>query len=435
MEIVVKIMNLKNKIIETYKKIGTKAGTARELGLPRTSVRRVIDAYYNKLNTYIEKADTQNKKQKDKVVETENNLTAYTSDKYETEDELFEKYNLDKRFWAIQSISHNEWTTPFKNSDDEVVPFVNEQTKIVFKKMIPDITLDIIKEQYKMMGEKNKYTPIVRKNDSKKKPVMYEIAIFDIHLGKLAYAAETGESYDLKIAEELFMNAIYDLLAKASHLNIEKILFPIGNDLAHYDGILQETTKGTRQDSDTRFTKLYTTISRILVNAIDMLRKCADVDVVVVPSNHDFATIFYIGEYLSAWYRNDVNVNINNSPKTRKYYRYGKTLLGFTHGDKEKQDKLPLLMAREAQEDWSKADFMQWQVGHLHKKREFKYTSGDTFNGVEVKVIPSLSSADAWHYQQGFVKGNRMAVGLVFDKEEGFNIEILSKYIKDKNNF
>jgi hypothetical protein len=432
MESVVKIMNLKNKIIETYKKIGTKAGTARELGLPRTSVRRVIDSYYNKLNTYIEKADTQNKKQKDKVVETENNLTAYTSDKYETEDELFEKYNLDKRFWAIQSISQNEWTTPFKNEDGEVVPFVNEQTKIVFKKMVPDITLDIIKEQYKMMGEKNKYTPIVRKNDSKKKPVMYEIALFDMHLGKLCYAAETGESYDLKIAEELFMEAIYDLLAKASHLNIEKILFPVGQDFLQYDGAIPETTSGTRQDTDSRWTKLYTTASRILVQTIDLLRKCADVDVIVVQSNHDRTVGFYLGEYLSAWYRNDKHVNVNNDPTPRKYYRYGKTLIGFSHGDQEKHDKLPLLMAREAQEDWAKVDFMQWHIGHLHKKRVTKYTDGDTFNGVEVKVLPSLTASDFWHTQKGYVKGNRMATGFVFDKEEGCVAEFLSKYIKDK---
>jgi predicted phosphodiesterase len=309
---------------------------------------------------------------------------------------------------------------------------VNKQKKVLFKKIVPDITLDIIKEQYELMGNKNKYAPIIRKNDSKKKPVMYEIALFDMHLGKLAYSAETGESYDLKIAEELYMNAIYDLLAKASHLNIEKILFPVGQDLINSDGMIPETTAGTRQDNDSRYTKIYTTVSRILVSTIDMLRKCADVDIVIVPSNHDYASMFYIGEFLSAWYRNDKHVDVNNAPTQRKYYRYGKTLIGFTHGDQEKHDKLPLLMAREAQEDWAKVDFMQWHIGHLHKRRVTKYTDGDTFNGVEVRVLPSLSASDFWHTQKGYVKGNRMATGFVFDKEEGCVAEFLSKYIKDK---
>jgi hypothetical protein len=415
-----------------------KSETARQLGISRTTVKKavkVIESGESCLKTEIKKyfkSKKENASNPSCISPCDTNEFYVDVDENESEEELYKKYNLNPAQWKLLQISFNEWTTPFKNEENEVVPFVNKQKKVLFKKIVPDITLDIIKEQYELMGNKNKYAPIIRKNDSKKKPVMYEIALFDMHLGKLAYSAETGESYDLKIAEELYMNAIYDLLAKARHLNIEKILFPVGQDLINSDGMIPETTAGTRQDNDSRYTKIYTTVSRILVSTIDMLRKCADVDIVIVPSNHDYASMFYIGEFLSAWYRNDKHVDVNNAPTQRKYYRYGKTLIGFTHGDQEKHDKLPLLMAREAQEDWAKVDFMQWHIGHLHKRRVTKYTDGDTFNGVEVRVLPSLSASDFWHTQKGYVKGNRMATGFVFDKEEGCVAEFLSKYIKDK---
>jgi hypothetical protein len=415
-----------------------KSETARQLGISRTTVKKAVKAIESgepclkaEIKKYF-KSKKENAHNPPCISPCDTNEFYVDVDENESEEELYKKYNLNPTQWKLLQISFNEWTTPFKNEENEVVPFVNKQKKVLFKKIVPDITLDIIKEQYELMGNKNKYAPIIRKNDSKKKPVMYEIALFDMHLGKLAYSAETGESYDLKIAEELYMNAIYDLLAKASHLNIEKILFPVGQDLINSDGMIPETTAGTRQDNDSRYTKIYTTVSRILVSTIDMLRKCADVDIVIVPSNHDYASMFYIGEFLSAWYRNDKHVDVNNAPTQRKYYRYGKTLIGFTHGDQEKHDKLPLLMAREAQEDWAKVDFMQWHIGHLHKRRVTKYTDGDTFNGVEVRVLPSLSASDFWHTQKGYVKGNRMATGFVFDKEEGCVAEFLSKYIKDK---
>jgi hypothetical protein len=418
------LMSDKNKesiIKEVYTKfleLGNKSEVARVLNLPRTTVRRYIDQFHGKQNV------------NENITGTGEDVISIDVPDGMTEEDIYKEHGLDPSQWQITNITKNEWTTPFKTEDGEVEYATNKQNKVTFKKIVKDLTLDVIKEQYKLMGEVNKHAPVVRNTDSKKKPVMYEIAIFDHHFSKLAWAAETGESYDLKIAEELFMNAVYDLLAKASHLNIEKILLPLGQDLFNSDGMVPETTAGTRQDNDSRYTKTYTVVSKILVNTINLLRKCADVDIVIVPSNHDYATMFYIGEYLDAWYRKDKHVNVNNAPISRKYYRYGKTLIGFTHGNEEKHDKLPLLMAREAQEEWAKVDFMQWHVGHLHKKRVTKYTDGDTFNGVEVKILPSLTSSDFWHHKKGYVKGNRMATGMVFDKEEGCIAEYWSKYIK-----
>lgn len=412
-----KLKSVYDKFIEC----GTKAETARHFGIPRTTVIGMIRRYEDHLESNM---DENNAIFYNKFDENTNVFEGEIEDARYTDDELYEKFNLNPNQWQIERITHNSWETPIKNDETgEVDPHINKQTKVIFKKIVSDITLDIIKEQYKLMPKK--YEPISRKVHEK--PHMYEIAIADHHFAKLAWDMETGESYDIKIAKKYYVDAILDLLSRASHLNIEKILMPIGNDLFNFDGIRNETTAGTPQDSDSRWTKVFRVVSETMIEVIDICRNVADVDVVIVPGNHDRASCFYLGEFLSAWYRLDKNVNINNDPTLRKYYSYGKTLIGLSHGNEEKHANLPLLMAREAKELWGFCDFYEYQIGHWHRKKMTEYVSGDVYNGVQVRVLPSLTGTDAWHYSKGYVKGVKSAIGIVYDKSEGCIGEFITK--------
>lgn len=176
---------LKQEIIDCYKVIGTKSGVARKLGIPRTTVRRVLDTVSNPTKSTQKPIKPEQKPIKSAIEYTDKKEIVIDVEGNETIEELCVKYNLNPKQWVPERISHNEWTTPFKNEDGNIEPFTNKQKKVTFKKVIEDITLDIIREQYKLMGEKNTYSPVVRTRDTKKKPVMYEIALFDMHLGKL----------------------------------------------------------------------------------------------------------------------------------------------------------------------------------------------------------------------------------------------------------
>jgi len=74
---------------------------------------------------------------------------------------------------------------------------------------------------------------------------LLEISLFDMHFGKMAWSEETGEDFDLKIAEKRFKDAVTNLLTKIDHKSVEKILFPIGNDLVNVDNKNNTTTAGT----------------------------------------------------------------------------------------------------------------------------------------------------------------------------------------------
>ena len=64
--------------------------------------------------------------------------------------------------------------------------------------------------------------------------------------------------------------------------------------------------------------------------ALPYLSAFAPVDVIVVQGNHDFERMFYAGEVLSAWFKNDQGVLVDNGLDSRKYYEYGVNMIMFT---------------------------------------------------------------------------------------------------------
>jgi hypothetical protein len=250
---------------------------------------------------------------------------------------------------------------------------------------------------------------------------LLEVSPFDLHVGKLAWGAETGgENYDSKIAAAILDAALDDVIAKSAPFHPERIVFPIGNDLLHTDGAAQTTTAGTPQDADTRHARMFQRAYRLMIAAIDRLELVAPVDVVIVPGNHDRDSMLKMGEVLAAWYRTAERVTVDNAPTLRKYYRWGTCLIGYTHGSEEKHDALPLIMANERHEEWAATTCREFHLGHLHTRRATKYTAGDTHGGVTVRILPSLCATDAWHFSKGYVHGPRAMESYLFHRDAGY---------------
>jgi hypothetical protein len=156
-----------------------------------------------------------------------------------------------------------------------------------------------------------------------------------------------------------------------------------------------------------------------MVWAIDSLSQIAPVDVVIVKGNHDAERSFYLGDSLYCWYDKNKNVNINNSPKSRKYYKWGINLIGFTHCQDEKPSSLPMLMANERSQDFADTKIHEWHCGHIHTSKKIEFKSMDEIDGVMIRFISSMSGADAWHYSKGFVANRRTGEAFLWDYENG----------------
>lgn len=271
----------------------------------------------------------------------------------------------------------------------------------------------------KMKGHEPKYNNLP-KLPKIQDPHLLEIALFDHHFGKLAWGAETGTDYDMKIAETLYLNAVQDLLVRTQGYPVEKILFPIGQDFFHVDNSRNLTVNDTPQDVDTRYGKMIQLGTEAVIKAVDFLIPRARVEVVWVPGNHDRTTSYHLAREIKAWYRNTDRVTVDVSPRVRKYFMYSKSLIGYTHGDQEPHRDLPTIMASEVPELWAKAVDRVWHIGHFHKQKEVRHTAADSFANCRVEICSSLSGTDAWHAMRGFTGSKRCAEAFLWSKENGY---------------
>jgi hypothetical protein len=253
-----------------------------------------------------------------------------------------------------------------------------------------------------------KYSPVVKRFSYTSKPqdpVAYEISLPDIHYGKL-------HEYTLEEVENQFMETIVDLVKKAEGLNIEMFILPIGNDGMNSEGMRMSTTKGTLQQDNGGWKETFTGYWNLMIDAIEYLKEIAPVHVIVISGNHDYERMFYAGDVISGWYRKDENVTVDNTYDSRKYYEYGKNMLMFTHGDKEKPANMPLIMATENPEMFARTSHREVHCGHIHKEMVNEY------RGIKVRFIPSICPNDEWHKQMGYAS-KRTGQAYIWNKFRG----------------
>ena len=241
----------------------------------------------------------------------------------------------------------------------------------------------------------------------------------DIHIGKYANELETGEQYDCETAVVRVLEGIEGLIQKSKGFDIDRVLFCVGNDVLHIDNVYNTTTKGTHQDTDGKWWEHYEIALMLYVKCIETLRQIAPVDVIHSMSNHDYQSGFHLAHTLKSWFRKTEDVSFDITVANRKYYNYGNNLIGLEHGDGAKMDKLPLLMAQEKPEMWSKSKFRYWYLHHIHHKVKHKWLDAKDYIGVTVEYMRSPSSADSWHSRKGFCGAHKACEAFVHDKESG----------------
>jgi len=238
---------------------------------------------------------------------------------------------------------------------------------------------------------------------------LYPIA--DLHIGMYAWKEETGNDYDCEISKELLFNALERLIHSAP--NSKKAIIVSLGDWFHSDTIENKTLKsGNILDVDTRWQRVFRIGARMLKTSIEMaLTKHEEIDVIVVPGNHDRHSSFALSMFLDAYFRNNKRVKVNSSVSFFRYVVFGKNLLGFTHGNVN-ESKLPGIMAADKPEEWGKTKYRTWFIGHKHK------TSVKEYPGCVVEMVRTIASKDAWTYESGF-RSERDLQRIVFHRERG----------------
>ena len=236
--------------------------------------------------------------------------------------------------------------------------------------------------------------------------------IGDPHFGMYAWAAETGNDFDAVIAERITKGAVDRLVdsAPAAHT---ALIISLG-DLLHSDDTSNRTPQhGYVLDVDTRHQKIMIVALKTLKHAVyRALEKHALVIVRFVSGNHDPHASFAIALAMAEHFSNNPRVQIDLSPAVHWYYRFGKVLIGTTHGDTTKMAQLPGVMAADRSQDWGVTQYRHWYCGHIHHKEVKEYP------GVVVEYFRTLAARDAWHASKGYRAGRDMEC-IVHHKEHG----------------
>ena len=235
----------------------------------------------------------------------------------------------------------------------------------------------------------------------------------DVHIGKLASAFETGEEYNSQIAVQRVHEGVQGILDKANGFNIDKVLFVGGNDILHIDTPDRKTTSGTPQDTCGMWYDNFMIAKNLYVDILEKLVSVADVHFVFNPSNHDYTNGFFLADVIKTHFRNCKNITFDCSISHRKYYSYGKNLIGTTHGDGARQQDLGSLMSIEAKDLWAYAEHRYYYTHHVHHK-----TAKDFIN-VTVESLRSPSAADSWHDRNGYKGAPKAIEGYIHHKDFG----------------
>ncbi|GDD10744.1 hypothetical protein HmCmsJML201_03035 [Escherichia coli] len=264
-------------------------------------------------------------------------------------------------------------------------------------------------------GMKSEITPVapvkavLAKRDDK---LLNLYTVSDFHLGMLAWADESGDDWDMKIAEDLFSRWFDAAFQKAPDAGTGVI--NLLGDLAHFDSLDAVTpASGHVLDADTRYQKLVRYMIRMVRRVIDMaLVKHKNVRLLIVQGNHDESGMIWLAEMFSTLYDNEPRVFVDTSPDVYKMVQHGKTTLFFHHGHKARFDAIEPVMIAKFRKAFGESVYSYAHVGHLHHQKIVESRN------MIVEQHRTLAAKDAYASRGGWMSG-RSANVITYSAEYG----------------
>lgn len=236
--------------------------------------------------------------------------------------------------------------------------------------------------------------------------------ITDYHLSMVAHHEESGDDWDLKIAEKMLLDWFAQAISQAP--DSETAIFAQLSDLLHADGI-EPLTPASKHvlDVDPRFYKVVRVVIRLLRRIIDMLLvKHKKLHIIMADANHDPVSQIWLREWIAVLYENEPRVTVDRSPSPYNAFEFGKVALFFHHGHKRKVANVSEVFAGQFRELFGRTKHAYAHTGHLHTL-EVKEN-----NLMIVEQHRTLAAKDAYAARGGWLSG-RDAKVITYHREYG----------------
>lgn len=238
------------------------------------------------------------------------------------------------------------------------------------------------------------------------------VIITDYHMGMLSWPKETGDDWNLEIAERTLTGCFGQMMYSAPEA--ETCVIAQLGDFLHSDGILPITpTSHNVLDQDGRFSKIVGVAIKALRRIIDMaLSKHSRVHVIMAEGNHDITSSIWLRAMFAALYEDEQRVTVDDSVLPYYAYQHGQTMIGFHHGHLRKPAALHGVFAAGFPEMWGSTKYRYGHCGHMH------HTQSKEDMGITITQHPTLSAKDAYAARGGWF-AERKAACITYHKDHG----------------
>ncbi|HDD1919567.1 TPA: winged helix-turn-helix domain-containing protein [Salmonella enterica subsp. enterica serovar Enteritidis] len=341
--------------------------------------------------------------------------------------EIAKKYNMSRRNVQLRSarlakkgVGHGRDVShlvpdgyKIKGTSSLVDEFGN--TKLQWVKTDTDAERQVELMRAVIDGMKSDITPVSVVPPPKKRlneKLLNLYTVSDFHLGMLAWADESGDDWDMKIAEDLFSKWFDAAFQKAPDAGVGVI--NLLGDFAHFDSLDAVTpASGHVLDADTRYQKLVRYMIRMVRRVVNMaLVKHKSVRLLIVQGNHDESGMIWLAEMFNTLYDNEPRVFVDTSPDVYKMVQHGKTTLFFHHGHKARFDAIEPIMIAKFRKAFGESVYSYAHVGHLHHQKIVESRN------MIVEQHRTLAAKDAYASRGGWMSG-RSANVITYSAEYG----------------
>jgi hypothetical protein len=249
--------------------------------------------------------------------------------------------------------------------------------------------------------------------------------LMDAHVGMLAWGRETGaQDYDLGHAAKDMRHAFAKVLALTPAA--EQAVLLIGGDYFHSDDTRAETPANRhRLDVDGRFWKVLDVGIGIIAETVhQLLQKHSRVLVRVLRGNHDVHSSMTLNFALAERYRNEPRIMVEKEPRDLFMMQWGKCAIFAHHGDKGKPQQMALYLS-DVCTFWSQTRHRHYLTGHVH------HDQAKDLGPLRFESLRAFCPPDA--YAAGMGYGARRALqSITFHKQDGLVLRALDPIDRDE---
>lgn len=307
--------------------------------------------------------------------------------------------NVKKQWVGTARDSGTEYSTPDGHQVVGESAFLDRDGRVLAKWVktregATGVDVGLLREALKEFDGTSRPIPAYKTGIARDLLTLYPIP--DLHVGMFSWGKETGESYDVQEACRVATESITTLVSQ-SQLTKHAVLLLLGDFFHANDAKLVTPAHGNKLDVDGRWQKVF---KAGVMLTLDLVRIVAarhpDVEVVVLPGNHDPDSAMSLSVALEVYFSNQKRIHVWGKPSIAWYRKFGKVLMGSTHGHTMNVQAMANMMAADMHREWGDADFCYMYCGHIHQPRV------QEVGRVRVEFFASPAAKDAYAHVNGF---------------------------------